>query len=233
MRPRPAGATTFVTYGLVLLNVGVFVLELHQPTIDALRTMVESWGMIPREYTLGRDLYPPIPLPFWTTMVTSTFLHAGWLHLATNMIYLWLIGHVLERRVGPGRFLAFYLLSGAVAGLAHVAAYPGSVIPTVGASGGISGMVAGYLSLLCFPPAVPGEPVRWKVPALFLSALWIANGVSELAFGWQAGQVATFAHVGGFLIGLTFGPFDGPLSPVDYPLPSLRHNHDLRVPLAP
>jgi membrane associated rhomboid family serine protease len=226
-----------VTHGLLLLNVGIFLLELRQPTVDALRTMVESWGMIPREYTLGSDLYPQIPLPFWATLVTSTFLHAGWLHLATNMASLWLIGWVLERRMGSGRFLAFYLLSGAVAGLAHVAACPGSIIPAVGASGGISAMVGGYLSLLCVAPQ--GEPTRWRVPALFLCALWIGNGISELALGWHASQVACFAHAGGFLIGLTLGVFEpghasAALRPAfGLPLPSLGNDHDLRISLAP
>jgi membrane associated rhomboid family serine protease len=235
----PATAVPAVTYSLLVLNVLIFGVELRQPTLDALRVLVESWGMVPREYALGRDLEPAIPLPFWATMVTSTFLHAGWLHLATNMAYFWLFGHMLERRVGSSRFLALYLLSGSLAGLAHVAAYPGSTIPTVGASGGISGMVGGYLSLLAFQaaPAVR-ERLRWKVPALFLCGLWMANLASELAFGWQADQVASFAHAGGFLIGLTLGVFERPAAPLRAPafdlrLRPLRDDHDLRVPLAP
>jgi membrane associated rhomboid family serine protease len=242
VRHRSCGAAALVTDTLLLLNVGVFVMELRQPTLDALRTMVESWGMIPREFALGQDLAPAIPLPYWATMVSSTFLHAGWLHLASNMVFLWLMGHVLERRVGAARMLGLYLLTGAVAGLAHVAAYPGSTIPTVGASGGISGLVGAYLSLLLVPrpDGVPAERLRWRVPALFLCGLWLANGISELAFGWQADQVASYAHAGGFLVGLTFALLDRPFSlgaalgrrsTLGYPV--LRHNHDLRIPLAP
>jgi rhomboid family protein len=228
------------TCALLLLNVGAFAVELRQPTLEALRTLVESWGMVPREYALGRDLAPIIPLPFWATTVTSTFLHAGWLHLVTNMLYLWLIGHVLETRVGPARLTSVYLLSGVVAGLAHVAAFPASTIPTVGASGGVSGMIGAYLSLLLLPqaPGAPRERLRLKVPALFLSGLWIANAFSELAFGWQADQVATYAHVAGLGIGLTFAFFEAQspalrASTFDLRLQPLRDDHDLRVPLAP
>jgi membrane associated rhomboid family serine protease len=205
--------TAAVTHVLLLLNLAVFLFELNQPTVDALRTLVEGWGMVPREYALARDLAPAIPIPFWVTLVTSTFLHAGWIHLGANMLYLWLLGHALEKRLGHARFLIVYLLTGAFAGLAHVAAHPASMIPTVGASGGISGMVGGYLSLL---PWRGGDRLRW--PALILALLWIVNGVCEIAFGWQADEVASYAHAGGFLIGLTLGAFQSPLPRFSVPV---------------
>jgi membrane associated rhomboid family serine protease len=231
-RPSAAAPAAAVTYVLLLLNLGAFLYELSQPTVDALRVLVESWGMVPREYALARDLTPAIPVPFWATLVTSTFLHGGWVHLGANMLYLWLLGYALERRLGHGRFLVVYLLCGAVAGLAHVAAHPSSMIPTVGASGGISGMVGGYLSLLPwrrqFPGAAP-ERMWIKLPALVLAALWIVNGVAELTLGWQADQVASWAHAGGFLIGLTVGAFQDALpsspasSAVDCQLPTVDY----------
>jgi membrane associated rhomboid family serine protease len=207
---------------LLLLNVAVFGLELSQPTLGALTKLVESWGMVPREYSLGQDLAPDIALPFWITMVTSTFLHAGWFHLGSNMIYLWVLGLAVEPRLGPARFLGAYLLCGAVAGLAHAAAYPDSMTPTVGASGGVSAIVAVYLSLLRWRRPLPA---RVGVPALLLAGLWVINVACELALGWQADQVASFAHLGGFLIGSTVGAFEGSAA--------LRDDDDLRVPLPP
>ena len=220
--PQRGAATAGVTYALVLLNVAAFFLELNQPTVEALRTLVEGWGMVPREYALARDLAPGIPVPFWATMVTSTFLHGGWFHLGSNMLYLWLLGYALEKRLGHGRFLAVYVLCGAVAGLAHVAAHPLSMIPTVGASGGISGIVGGYLSLLPWRRLPDGAPERVRWPALVLAALWIVNGVCELTLGWQADQVASYAHLGGFVMGLTVGAFHAPLpkaAPLPQPVP--------------
>lgn len=220
-RPSAVGPVAGVTYILLLINLGAFFYELSQPTVDALRMLVEAWGMVPREYALARDLAPAIPVPFWATLVTSTFIHAGWVHLGANMLFLWLLGHALEGRLGHARFLVVYLMCGAVAGLAHVLAHPSSMIPTVGASGGISGIVGGYLSLLPWRRRQPGDASEgmWiKLPALALAALWIVNGVAELTVGWQADQVASWAHAGGFLIGLTVGAFHDaalPHAPVD------------------
>jgi membrane associated rhomboid family serine protease len=198
-----------VTLGLVVLNVAAFIFELSQPSAGALQSFVQAWGVVPREYSLGRDLAPPIPLPFWSTLFTSMFLHGGWAHLGGNMLYLWTFGDNVERRLGPGRFLFFYLACGVAAALAHVAFNAGSTVPTVGASGAISGILGGYLVL--FPRNRVQVLTRGgvaTVPAVMMLGLWIViqllSGIGSIADTRETGGVAYLAHVGGFVAGVLF-----------------------------
>jgi len=205
---EPGGRVASITLALLVLNVLAFLLELGQPSGRALQAFIESWGIIPREYSLGRDLAPHIPLPFWTTLLTSMFLHGGWAHLGGNMLYLWIFGDNVERRLGRARFLFFYLACGVAAGLAHVAANAQSNVPTVGASGAISGILGGYLVLF------PRNRVRVltyggvaTVPAVVVLGLWIViqflAGLGSIADTRETGGgVAYLAHVGGFVAGL-------------------------------
>src|SRR5262245_8010426 len=103
------GPPALVTIGLVVLNVLAFLYEINQPSEGALQSFIQAWGVVPREYAVATDLPPRIPLPFWTTLVTSMFLHGGWLHLGGNMLYLWIFGDNLEKVMGNLRFLIFYL----------------------------------------------------------------------------------------------------------------------------
>src|SRR5262245_41799626 len=116
----------FVTMGLIALNVLAFLFEINQPSEAALQSFIEAWGVVPREYSIGRDLAPSIPAPFWTTLLTSMFLHGGWGHLGGNMLFLWIFGDNLEHRLGHLRFAMFYLICGLAAGLAHILANPNS-----------------------------------------------------------------------------------------------------------
>src|SRR5204862_8161383 len=131
--------------GLVVLNVLAFLYEINRPGEGALQSFIQAWGVVPREYFAATDLPPRIPLPFWTTLFTSMFLHGGWLHLGGNMLYLWIFGDNLEKVMGPVRFLLFYLICGIAAGLAQIFASGASNIPSLGASGAISGVLGGYL----------------------------------------------------------------------------------------
>ena len=124
-----------------------FFVELAQPSEAALQSFIQAWGVVPREYSGVRDLPPTIPLPFWSTLVTSMFLHGGWMHLGGNMLYLWIFGDNLEKVMGAVRFAIFYLVCGLVASFAHIIFGPGSTVPAVGASGAISGVLGGYLVL--------------------------------------------------------------------------------------
>ena len=206
---REAGAGHgLVTYALVALNVLAFFLEIARPA-DALQAFVTAWGVVPREYSAGRDLAPLIPVPFWSTLMTSMFLHGGWMHLGGNMLYLWIFGDNLEHRMGHVRFLVFYLLCGLAAGGAHIVFNSGSTVPTVGASGAISGVLGGYLLLF------PKNRVRvlmyggiTQVPALIVLGMWIVIQVVNSAGAMAqtadtgGGGVAYLAHVGGFAAGL-------------------------------
>jgi membrane associated rhomboid family serine protease len=197
-----------VTYGLIALNLLAFFVELNQPTEAALQSFITSWGVVPTEYSAGQDLPPYIPLPFWTTLVTSMFLHGGWAHIFGNMLYLWIFGDNLEHTLGRVRYLFFYLATGLAAGLAHILANGDSGIPSVGASGAISGVLGGYL--LLFPRnrvrVLMGYYGVTAVPAFVMLGMWIllqlVSGVGEVARTEQTGGVAYMAHVGGFVAGL-------------------------------
>lgn len=201
------GRTPLVTWTLIALNVLAFFLELSQGSERALQSFVTAWGVVPREYSLGRDLAPEIPLPFWSTLITSMFLHGGWAHLGGNMLFLWVFGDNLERVMAHARYLLFYLLCGIAAGLAHIAFNSTSTIPSVGASGAISGVLGGYLLLF------PRNRVRvltrggvTTVPAFVMLGLWIllqlVSGFGAMAQTEQTGGVAYMAHIGGFGAGL-------------------------------
>ncbi len=201
------GPPKLVTIGLIVLNVLAFLLELSQPSEGALQSFITAWGVVPREYTTGHDIAPTIPLPFWSTLLTSMFLHGGWMHLGGNMLYLWIFGDNLEKVMGHARFLTFYLVCGIAAAIAHIVFSGGSSVPTVGASGAISGILGGYLVLF------PRNRVRVltrggivSVPAIVVLGFWIViqliSGMGSMAQTADTGGVAYLAHVGGFLAGL-------------------------------
>jgi membrane associated rhomboid family serine protease len=201
----------YVTIGLVVLNVLAFLFEINQPSEAALQSFIQAWGVVPREFSAGRDLPPTIPYPFWSTLVTSMFLHGGWGHLGGNMLFLWIFGDNIEHRIGHLRFAIFYLVCGLAAGLAHVLANAGSAVPTVGASGAISGVLGGYL--LLFPRNrvyVMTYGGVAAVPAILMLGLWIllqfVNGVGSVANTPETGGVAYLAHIGGFIAGLVLAP---------------------------
>lgn len=201
------GSARLVVIGLVVLNALAFLLELAQPSQSALQSFIQAWGVVPHEYLVRHDLPPTIPLPFWTTLFTSMFLHAGWMHLGGNMLYLWIFGDNLEGVMGHGRFLVFYLICGIAAGLAQIFASGPSNIPSLGASGAISGVLGGYLVLF------PRNRVRvltrggiMSVPAVVVLGLWIViqliSGIGTIANTTESGGVAYMAHIGGFVAGL-------------------------------
>jgi membrane associated rhomboid family serine protease len=202
-----------VTYGLIALNLLAFFVELNEPTPAALQSFITSWGVVPTEYSRGQDLPPYIPLPFWTTLFTSMFLHGGWAHLFGNLLYLWIFGDNLEHTMGRARFLVFYLATGVAAGFAHIHVNGDSRIPSVGASGAISGVLGGYL--LLFPRnrvrVLMGYYGVTAVPAYLMLGMWIllqfASGVGEVARTEQSGGVAYMAHIGGFVAGLLLVKF--------------------------
>jgi len=201
------GSVALVVMGLVALNVVAFLFELAQPSQGALQSFIQAWGVVPHEYVVRHDLPPTIPVPFWSTLVTSMFLHAGWAHLGGNMLYLWIFGDNLERVMGHARFLVFYLSCGIAAGLAQIVASGASNIPSLGASGAISGVLGGYLVLF------PRNRVRVltrsgiaSVPAIVVLGLWILiqliSGIGSIANTAESGGVAYMAHIGGFVAGL-------------------------------
>lgn len=171
-------------------------------------------GVIPAVLTGRADLAPELAIvPPVATVFTSMFLHGGFLHLAGNMLYLWVFGDNVEDRMGRVRFLSFYLACGVAAVLAQTLPEPGAQVPMVGASGAISGVLGAYL--LLFPHAriqviVPLGllPVRMALPAIVVLGLWfLVQLLSSLATQPGEGGVAFRAHIGGFVAGLIAAPF--------------------------
>jgi membrane associated rhomboid family serine protease len=202
------GGSRFVTVALIAVNVLAFLLELGQGSEGALQSFIQAWGVVPREYSAHTDLAPHIPLPFWSTLFTSMFLHGGWAHLGGNMLFLWIFGDNLEKVMGHVRFLVFYLVCGVAAGLTHIAFSAHSNVPTVGASGAISGVLGGYM--LMFPKNRVRVLMRGgvtAVPAFVMLGMWIliqlVSGVGSIAHTEETGGgVAFMAHIGGFVAGL-------------------------------
>ena len=140
---NPSGRTPYVTYMLMALNIGIFLACLPIQADDrAIFQLYNAWAIVPYEISSGQELH---------TLISSMFLHAGFMHLAGNMLFLYIFGDNMEDELGHGRFLLFYLATGVAAGLMQVVAAPFSNIPTIGASGEIAGVMGGYL--MRFPMA--------------------------------------------------------------------------------
>ena len=187
--------TPIVTYFLIILNVIVFFLELNGGN-----AFVEKWAFIPSRFLAN-------PSEDFPTLFTSMFMHAGWLHLLGNMLYLWIFGDNVEDRFGHGKFAIFYLLCGIAALFAQLMFSADSNIPNVGASGAISGILGAYL--LLYPKGqirvFMGRGV-FHAPALMVIGMWILlqvfSGIGSLQTTGQQGGVAYMAHIGGFVAGL-------------------------------
>ncbi len=207
---QPSRTRPLITLALIAFNIAVFVYQLG---LDERQTerLLEHAALLPARLT-DSLAYGPSPelLDTAATLVTSQFLHGGLLHLALNLWALWIFGDNVEDRLGPFRYLWFYLVCGAVAGLAHVLAGPHSLVPTVGASGAISGVMGAYI--VFYPRArvvtlipVLFYPLFFNLPAAVFVGLWFAlqvlSGLAE-AGQQESGGVAWWAHIGGFLAGL-------------------------------
>ena len=202
---NPAHRRPIVTVGLIVACCAVFLWEVAQG--DGMGAFLVSYGLIPAVLT-GDAVLPPelARVPSAVTLVTSMFLHGGWLHLAGNMLYLWIFGNNTEDRFGHLPFLAFYLACGVAAAGLHILPDPGSRIPLVGASGAISGVLGAYMVL--FPHArvlvlVPlGFMFLQRIRAVWMLAIWFGlQMVSALLDPTGEGGVAWWAHVGGFVVG--------------------------------
>lgn len=198
-------------YALVVINATIFLLQSLWP--PEVREFVWQLGGLVPVRLFGT---PELPgLPPWLTLVTSQFLHGDWLHLLFNLWTLWLFGRAVEDRLGSLRFLGFYLACGVAAGLAHALIDPTSTVPTIGASGAISGVLGCYVRLFPFARLVLFVPViflPWfvEVPAIGFALFWlitqIVPGLFALGYG-VSGGIAWWAHIGGFAAGWLLAPW--------------------------
>jgi membrane associated rhomboid family serine protease len=190
-------STPVATLLIIALNVLCFFFELSEP--NYVRTaFIEHYGLVPDQLRL-------------TSLITSMFLHGGWLHLLGNMWFFWVFGSHVEDAIGSAKFLFFYLLCGIAAGIVQLITSLGSPVPTIGASGAIAGVMGGFLLLY---PRVRVVTLIFivffittiEIPAAFMLLYWFAiqllSGLGSYGNISDAGGVAWFAHVGGFLFGL-------------------------------
>ena len=201
---NPRRITPFVNYVLIAVNILMFLWELSLG--PQLERALFSVAFIP-----ARFWAPGYFIPDAITMFVSMFLHGGLLHIGSNMLYLWVFGDNIEDRLGHFRYLLFYLLCGVLATIAHAVSAPSSTVPAIGASGAIAGVLGAYLVL--FPharvttliPIFVFVTVR-ELPAILLLGLWFVlqffSGVGSLGMPDDAGGVAYFAHIGGFVFGM-------------------------------
>jgi membrane associated rhomboid family serine protease len=193
----PSRTSPIVTVALLVVNAGVFLLQSGLDEREMER-FVRAWGLIPAHFA-------------WTAVVTSMFVHGGVMHFAGNMLYLWIFGDNVEDRVGHGRFLFFYLLCGAGAAVVQAIVSADSLVPMVGASGAIAGVMGGYFVL--YPRSrvltlFPFPLMLFELPAVYLLGLWFVmqfiSGLGSLSIAAQselAGGVAFWAHIAGFAVG--------------------------------
>jgi len=211
---NPTRRTPVITLAIIAACVVVYgyqVLLLAQGGDDALDAFITRWGVVPAELVdaLRSGSFASMET---VTLVTSQFLHGSLVHIAGNMLFLWIFGNNIEDRFGRLAFLAFYLVGGVVAGLTQVVIDPTSTVPTIGASGAIAAVLGAYLVL--FPGARVTTAIFLiffyqliEIPAIFVLGFWFAlqlfDGIGSLGAMGQAttGGVAFFAHIGGFIFG--------------------------------
>ena len=216
---REVSTVSYVTYTLLAANVVLFLVQLANPEFTY------GWSVIPREITTGVDLVEPVeirlpgsethvvpqspgPPVIYLTLLSSMFMHGGFGHIGGNMLYLWIFGDNVEHRFGHVKFLIFYLLAGLIASFSQILINPSSVIPNLGASGAIAGVMGAYLVL--FPHNRINAIFFYQVitvPAIVVLGMWIAmqlvSGYGSIAStSASLGGVAYLAHIGGFVAGV-------------------------------
>jgi membrane associated rhomboid family serine protease len=194
----PSRTTPYVTVTIIVLNALAWFFELALPR-DVLPMFLQFYGVVPADFSVP-------------TVITSMFLHGGWMHVIGNMWYLWIFGDNVEDRLGHGRFLIFYLLCGTGAVLGQIAIDPESTLPIIGASGAIAGVMGAYFVLYPHSRVLTLIPlIIWleiiELPAILLLGFWFvmqlfSAGSVAITASSQGGGVAFMAHVAGFLLGM-------------------------------
>ena len=219
---NPTRITPFVTYALIGANIFIFLYQLSL-SHSQLEQFFQLYAVVPKELTAslsGISVNQPVPEPL--TLLTSQFLHGGFLHIFGNMLFLWIFGNNIEDKLGHVKYLIFYLACGALAALTQWFFSMQSGIPSLGASGAIAGVMGAYI--LRFPSArirtlvfLGPFIVFPDIPAIFFLGIWFVQqalyGIASLNvpsnIGMESGGVAYWAHAGGFVFGAILGPLLG------------------------
>jgi len=196
----PSRTAPYVTIGLIATNVLVFFYQIALPPVG-LELFVGTYALVPAWF-------------WWPSLVTSQFLHSGWMHILWNMVYLWIFGDNIEDRLGHFRYLLFYLGGGAAAAILQTLFNPFSAVPMLGASGAIAAVMGAYFVL--YPQSRVLTAIFLviffdlvEIPAVFFLGLWfllqLVNGLGSLGFSTAGGGTAFWAHIGGFVAGVLVG----------------------------
>jgi membrane associated rhomboid family serine protease len=195
----PSRTTPYITITIIGLNAILWIYELSMPA-PQLNVFLQNFGVVPAYFSAP-------------TLITSMFLHGSWSHIIGNMWYLWIFGDNVEDRFGHGRFVVFYLLAGMVAAGGQIAMDSTSILPTIGASGAIAGVMGAYFVLYprsrvhALIPFFPFFFEVFEIPAIFLLGFWflmqlVSAGAIAITASTNGGGVAFMAHVAGFLFGM-------------------------------
>ena len=200
-----------MVWSLIGINVMVFMVELGLPE-QGLQTFFYLFGIVPARFSHPEwAQWVGFPVDDYWPFLTSMFLHGGWGHIIGNMWFLWLFGDNVEDRMGPLRFLLFYLLCGVIAGVIHILVNPASTLPTVGASGAIAGVLGAYFVMYPHSRIIAMFPIFFypfffAVPAGVFLMVWFLiqfmSGTTAMLGPEQVGGVAWWAHIGGFVAGM-------------------------------
>ncbi len=219
---NPTRTTAYVTYALIGINIFVFIHEMLLSE-SGLKEFFQLYAVVPRELTASLNGIPvnqPVPEPL--TLVTSQFLHGGFLHILGNMLFLWIFGNNIEDQLGHIKYLIFYIACGILAALSQWIFSTQSSLPSLGASGAIAGVMGAYI--LRFPQArirtlvfLGPFIVFPEIPAIFFLGLWFVQqalySIASLGVptnvGMESGGIAYWAHAGGFVFGAILGPLLG------------------------
>ncbi len=221
---NPTTITPYITYGLIVVNVLIFFKEISLNS-QQLNQFFQLYAVVPKELTAsfaGSAAAINQPVPEWLTLITSQFLHGGWLHLGGNMLFLWIFGNNIEEELGRWKYLIFYLACGVLAALSQWFFSMQSGIPSLGASGAIAGVMGAYI--IRFPRAeiLTLVPLGFffftaRIPAVFFLGFWFLQQAffSFTSLGMpsgvemETGGIAYWAHAGGFVFGALLGPVFG------------------------
>ena len=212
----PRRNVPIATWLLILINCLVFLFETAMPQ-HTLERFFYLFGIVPARYTHPNwALWIGLPIDDYWPFLTSMFLHGGWVHVIGNMWTLWIFGDNVEDRMGPGRFVVFYLVCGFIAGLVHSLTNPDSTLPTIGASGAIAGVMGAYFFLFPYSRLIVVVPILFfpfffEMPAVIYLGFWALtqffSGALSLGNAGSVGGVAFWAHAGGFAGGIVLHHF--------------------------
>ena len=204
---NPTATRPYVTAGILIACVLAYLLQRLLLSEGEASDATQALGLVPAVFT-GREMLPAgiAVLPAWATAFTYMFMHGGFWHLAGNMLFLWIFGNNIEEAMGHTRFFIFYVACGIVAAISQVLPNPGSVVPIVGASGAISGVLGAYMLLFPRARVLLGLPLGFvnvefgRFPAIWVLATWFGMQI-VMGFATSQGGIAFGAHIAGFIAG--------------------------------